>query len=149
VTRFIGGEPLPRERVWTILLRYVGHWALMGYGYWAITDKESGRFLGEVGFANGKRDMEPPLGDLPEMGWVLAPEAHGRGLGTEAVRGALEWIETRHGVRETVCIIDPANAASIRLAEKCGFVPLRTARYREESLQVFHRLAPAPGPERP
>ena len=34
VTRLLGGRPLTEEEVWTRLLRYVGHWALQGYGYW-------------------------------------------------------------------------------------------------------------------
>ncbi len=141
VVRHIGGEPLSRERVWTILLRYVGHWALMGYGYWVVEDKATGRFLGEVGFAEGKRDIDPPLEDVPEMGWVLVPEAQGRGLATEAVRAALAWLEEQRGARRTLCIIDPENAASIRVAEKCGFERRATIVYKDEPIVVFHRVA--------
>lgn len=49
ITRFIGGKPFTREDVWGRILRYVGHWNWMGYGYWLVEDKESGRFIGEVG----------------------------------------------------------------------------------------------------
>ena len=61
VTRFIGGKPFSREEVWTRLLRYAGHWALLGYGYWVIREKNSGRFVGEIGFADYQREIEPPL----------------------------------------------------------------------------------------
>lgn len=145
VVRHIGGEPLSRERAWTILLRYVGHWALLGFGYWVVTDRAGGRFLGEVGFADGRRDIDPPLPEVPEMGWVLVPEAHGRGLGTEAVRAALSWIERRHGVQETQCLIDPANAPSIRLAEKCGFFRRGSLVYRDEPSLHLLRTAPHAG----
>src|SRR5271154_1101805 len=91
VTRFIGGRAFPKDEVWTKLLRYVGHWAVLGFGFWVLEDKTSGRFVGEVGFADFKRDIEPSLEGAPEIGWVLAPWAHGPGLATEAVRAALSW----------------------------------------------------------
>ena len=47
----IGGKPFTREESWARLLRYGGLWSLLGYGYWAVRDKESGRFAGELGFA--------------------------------------------------------------------------------------------------
>ncbi len=82
VTRFIGGKPFSREEVWSRLLRYAGHWALLGYGYWVIREKNSGRFVGEIGFADYQRDIEPPLG-APEIGWALMPSMHGIGYATE------------------------------------------------------------------
>ena len=48
VTRFIGGKPSTTEEVWPRLLRYAGHWSLLGFGYWAITEKATGRFVGEA-----------------------------------------------------------------------------------------------------
>src|SRR5208283_4045760 len=34
VTRYIGDKPLTEEESWTKFLRYVGHWSLLGFGYW-------------------------------------------------------------------------------------------------------------------
>jgi RimJ/RimL family protein N-acetyltransferase len=121
VTRFIGGKPSTREQAWARLLRYVGHWALLGFGYWVVCEKGTGRFVGEVGFANFKRDIEPPLGDDPEMGWVLAPWAFGKGFATEAVQAARVWMDEDFRAPRTVCMIDPENVASLRVAEKCGY----------------------------
>ena len=73
VTRFISGRPFTREECWARLLRYAGLWPTLGFGYWAIEDKAEGRFLGEAGFADFKRDMTPSIEGLPEAGWVLAP----------------------------------------------------------------------------
>lgn len=66
-------------------MRYVGHWALLGYGYWAVRDKQSGEYLGSIGFSNFLRDITPAL-DAPEMGWTLVSSAHGKGYATEALR---------------------------------------------------------------
>src|SRR6266702_2744519 len=109
VTRFIGGKPFSREEVWSRLLRY---------GYWVIREKNSGRFVGEIGFADYQRDIEPPLG-APEIGWALMPSMHGIGYATEAVRGALTWADAKWPERGTVCIIAPDNVASRRVAAKC------------------------------
>jgi RimJ/RimL family protein N-acetyltransferase len=72
VVRHIGGRPQSPEEVWTRLLRYAGLWSLLGYGYWIAHDRETGRFLGEIGFADYKRDIEPSLGAVPECGWAFA-----------------------------------------------------------------------------
>jgi RimJ/RimL family protein N-acetyltransferase len=58
------------------LLRYVGHWAVLGFGYWVVEEKASGEFVGETGFADYRREMKPSLDGAPEIGWVLTPRFH-------------------------------------------------------------------------
>src|SRR5262245_4862609 len=89
VVRFISGRPSTRVEAWGRLLRYVGHWALLGYGYWLIEEMATGRLVGETGLADMKREIEPSLAGMPEIGWALAPWAHGKGFGTEAVKAAV------------------------------------------------------------
>jgi RimJ/RimL family protein N-acetyltransferase len=139
VTRYIRPKPFTAEESWARLLRYVGHWALLGFGYWVIEDKATGAFLGECGFANYKRDMQPPLGDTPEIGWVLVPEAHGKGYAREAVRAAVTWGDAHFGNVCTACIIDPHNSASIRVAEKNGYKEAGLVKYMGEEVLLFVR----------
>ncbi len=42
VVRFLGGRALNREEAWHRLMRLVGHWALRGYGMFAVVEKGSG-----------------------------------------------------------------------------------------------------------
>ncbi len=105
VTRFIGGKPSTPEEVWARLLRYVGHWSLLGFGYWVVTERVTGRFLGEVGFADFRREIEPSLEGVPEIGWVLTPQGHGRGFATEAAGAALAW-----GTRSSAACARPASS---------------------------------------
>ncbi len=130
VTRFIGGKPASREDVWRKVLMHAGHWSLLGFGYWVVREKSSGRFVGEVGFANFMRDVDPPLEGAPEAGWALSPSAQGRGFAAEALRAAIAWADTHFTSRRTVCLIDPANAPSLRVAEKVG--------YREYARTTYH-----------
>lgn len=139
VTRFIGGKPSSREEVWSRLLRYVGHWQVMGFGYWIAHEKGTGRFVGEIGFADFKRELEPSFGDTPEMGWALNSGLHGQGYATEAVAGALAWADAHFAEPRTVCMIDPSNAPSLRVAEKVGFREFARAHYREPTI-LFERF---------
>lgn len=139
VTRYIGGRPFARDEVWARLLRYVGHWQEMDYGFWALTEKDTGAFVGELGFADFMRPMTPSLGDTPEMGWVLAAAGHGKGYATEAVSAALAWADTRFAGGRTVCIINPENGASLRVAEKVGYREFARTDYHGETV-LLERL---------
>jgi RimJ/RimL family protein N-acetyltransferase len=139
VVRHIGGRALSGEDVWVRILRYAGHWMHLGFGYWAVTERETGRFVGEVGLASLRREITPSLEGVPESGWVLAPWAHGRGLATEAVLAVLGWHDARSAGGSTVCIIDPDNAPSLRVAAKCGYRELARTSYKGEPTTVFER----------
>lgn len=121
VTRFIGGIPSTEQRTWLRLLAYVGHWSLMGFGYWVIEEKATGSFVGEVGFADFKRDIASSMKNVPELGWALASRFHGKGFATEAVHAVLAWGDSHFQPDRSVCLIDFENIASIRVAEKCGY----------------------------
>ncbi|MCB8819794.1 GNAT family N-acetyltransferase [Microvirga rosea] len=139
VTRFIGARPSTREEIWSRLLRYIGHWAALGYGYWAIEDRATGAFVGETGFADFKRAIDPPLDGMPEIGWVLSPAAQGQGYATEAVQAALRWGDAHFGPITTVCLISPENGPSLRVAEKCGYTLWMNATYKDTPTLLFHR----------
>lgn len=140
VTRYIGGKPLSEEEAWTRLLRYAGHWALMGFGYWAIEERDTGHFVGELGFADYKRDIEPSIKGVPELGWALASKAHGKGYATEAVGAAVAWGDAHFGSARTVCLVHPENLASIRVAEKCGYKEFQRTTYKGHPTIMFARL---------
>jgi len=146
VIRFIGGRISSEQEVWQRLLRYAGMWGLLGFGYWAITDRANGTFLGEAGLADLKREIDPPLGDVPESGWALHPSAQGRGLASEAMRAVLDWADRTLEQPETCCIINPANTASTRLAGKLGYQPRHTARLADNAVTVFYRDRHTPAP---
>lgn len=139
IARYLGGHPSTPEDSWHRLLRYAGHWDLLGYGFWCVTEAATGRYAGDVGFAQFHRICEPPLGDAPEGGWVLARWAHGKGYATEALRAALAWDGGRLARQRTRCIIDPGNEASIGVATKCGYAYFGEAVYKDTRIRVYDR----------
>lgn len=140
VTRFIGGKPSTREESWHRFLRYAGMWVVLGYGFWVVEEKASGRFAGEMGFADFGREIDPPI-DVPEQGWSLAPWAHGKGYATEAVAAALAWGD-KNLKSDFMCMISPENAPSIRVAEKAGYQEATRTTYKGAPTVLFRRPTP-------
>lgn len=84
-----------------------------GMGYWSII--AAGGFAGWV--------LLTPLdlrGPEVEIGWRLCRSAWGQGFATEAARPVLDHGLRRLVLEEVVADIDPANAASMRVAAKLG-----------------------------
>jgi len=139
VTRYIGGKPQTEEESWARLLRYAGHWTLLGFGYWVVEEKATGSFIGEIGFADYRRDLQPSMHGVPEIGWVFVSQAHGKGYATEAARAVIAWGDAHFESAHTTCLIDPENLASIHIAEQCGYRQSHRAIYKGHTTMVFVR----------
>jgi RimJ/RimL family protein N-acetyltransferase len=138
VTRHFG-HSLTEEESWTRFLRYVGHWALLGFGCWVVEERATGNFVGEIGFAHYKRNVESSLQLAPEIGGMLASQSHGKGYATEAVRAAVAWGDRHFGSSRTSCLIHPENLPSIHVAEKCGYREFQHTTYKGQSTIGFVR----------
>ena len=137
--RYVGNQQLSREETWRRLLTSGGLWPMYGFGYWATERKDDGLLVGHVGLADFKRDMTPPIEGQPEAGWIFAPDAHGQGYDSEALGAVLGWADRALPGHEIVAIIDPDNAPSIRLAERCGFNTREQATYNGEPILLLRR----------
>ncbi|MEM1092134.1 MAG: GNAT family N-acetyltransferase [Pseudomonadota bacterium] len=141
VMQHITGKPISRDDAWQKFARTPGHWTLRGFGYWAVCDGQTDEFLGDAGFSNFERTIEPSLQPYLEAGWAFRRAAHGRGLATEAMKAAIGWAAQSIPDTEAACMITPENTASIRVAEKCGFAFWCSTSYRETPVDLY-RLAP-------
>lgn len=139
VTRFIGGKPLSEEEAWSKFMRMAGQWTMLGFGFFAVEERASGRFIGETGFVEGHRAIEPSLIGVPEIGWGFVPAVHGKGYAFEAALAARDWGIKRFGPVAMRCIIAPQNVASIRLAQKLGFTELLHTFYHDSPTVMFER----------
>lgn len=139
VVRHISGRPYTAEESWSRLLRHVGHWRLLGFGYWVAESKDDGRFVGEVGFADHQRAITPPQPHLPEAGWVLKTSEHGKGYATEAVTCIVAWADRHIASDRTFCMFDPAHAASIKVGRTVGYGDDVMASYRDQPALLLSR----------
>ncbi len=138
VTQHIAG-PQTRTQSWSRMRGYPGLWEYLGFGLWAIEELASGLFIGELGFANFKRDIVASMQNAPELAWVFVRSAHGKGYATEAARAAIVWGDAHLASERTVCMIAPENRASIRVAEKCGFMQFASGTYGDTPALFFER----------
>jgi RimJ/RimL family protein N-acetyltransferase len=115
VMRYLGdGQPLTRSLAWRQMAMIVGHWQLKGYGMWAVEERSTGELVGRIGLFN------PEGWPGFELGWVLGKAYWKRGYATEGARRVLDHAFTDMGRDHVISLIYPANAASIRVAERVG-----------------------------
>lgn len=115
VTRYLGdGKPLDREGAWRQMAMFAGHWALRGFGVWAVEERYTGTFIGRIGC------MEPEGYPAFEVAYTLARSFWGRGYAREGAAAALQYARTVLRRDLIYSIIRPANAGSIRVAESLG-----------------------------
>jgi len=107
------GGPFDRDEAFTDFAASLGLWLLRGHGLWTLTARETGAPLGFVliGFEPGDHE--------PELGYLLAPEAEGQGLATEAARLVLDHARAL-GLPSLVSYIDADNVRSAALARRLG-----------------------------
>jgi RimJ/RimL family protein N-acetyltransferase len=129
VARFMGTrDPAWFERYIDIVAE---EWADRGHGRVAVVERESGRFVGRSGLKHW------PQFDETEVGWALHASARGRGYATEAGAASLGWGFEQLGLLYVTANIQPANVASIRVAERLGMKPIRTDRLLGEEMTVY------------
>jgi RimJ/RimL family protein N-acetyltransferase len=120
VARFIGGDRLTTEASLRQVQRFATVWESHGYGQSILVTKDTPEAIGRVG-------LHPwPEWDELELGWALVRRRQGQGFAQEAARAWLDWVAHAGVAPYLIAVIDPANAPSIRLAERLGFTFDRT-----------------------
>jgi len=137
--RFVGGA-YDRQENWSRMLRYVGHWVAFGYGLFAVEEKATGRYVGNVGLARFERGLGEDFDPFPEGAWMIAEWATGLGYASEGMAAAMAWQERTFGRSRFVCIVDPVNDASLRVAAKLGFRPYREGLNRGHPVLLHERI---------
>jgi RimJ/RimL family protein N-acetyltransferase len=132
VMRWLGHEGgLSLGDAWREMARFAGHWALKGYGHWALQLRESGELVGRAGL------LQPPDWPGLEVGWAVRRALWGRGLAGEAARAAMDWARDELGADHVISLIADDNHSSQRVAEKLGMEQEGRASVRGYDLRVY------------
>ena len=110
------GKILDAPTSWRSLAMFAGHWALLGFGSWAVEEKSSGAWVGRVGL------HQPAPWPETELGYLIDEPYWRKGYAVEASRAAMQWAKDVLGRTRLVSYIAPENAASIATAKKLGGV---------------------------
>lgn len=92
------------------------HWLCL-----AVCDNDTGSPLGVTGYIHENNECA-------EVGFLFAPEAQGKGYGTESLRAVCDFAFTTGGLRRMTACVTAGNHASRHLLEKVGFVHEGTLR---------------------
>lgn len=115
VMKYLGieaGTILSRDETESMLARMIEAWKQRGWGRWVVVQKEDGRVIGFCGY----RLLE----NTPELLYVLAKSAWGRGLATEAARASLRYGFEELQFPRIIAATRHAHSASISVMRKIG-----------------------------
>jgi RimJ/RimL family protein N-acetyltransferase len=145
VVRHIGtGEPWTPERVDESAARQRAHWRDHGFGWRAAVERDSGRAVGFIVLQLAGEGTEGVDPREHEVGWWLHPDVWGRGLAREGAQAVLDEAFGRLGAPSVVAVIQPANAASIRVATALGLTHAFDGTGRTgEPVAVYRGLRPS------
>ncbi|MCY6382130.1 GNAT family N-acetyltransferase [Hoeflea prorocentri] len=130
------GGPFSTAAAWGMFCQDVAQWALMDHGALMMEDRKSGACVGQVGINHG------PLFPERELGWLVYPQAEGKGYAFEAAKTLRDWAFKIQGFETLVSYIDSDNTRSIRLAERLGAILDDDAPRPHEDDLVFRHPKP-------
>ena len=121
--RWLGGEPGGRAVAARMVDGWLGRWEANGVGYFVVL--LDGDAIGRVGLnvwdlSVGEISTYARAGEHAgtELAWGLTSRYWGHGYATEAARAARDWAYRERGIERLVSMIEPANAASARVAKR-------------------------------
>jgi RimJ/RimL family protein N-acetyltransferase len=139
-------EPVPPGFARTWLARYeAGRRDGTAEGFAAVDP--DGTFLGLA--------LAPDIdveGRQLELGYIVAPSARGRGVATAILRQLTRWAFEEAGALRAYLLIETGNTASLRVAERCGYVQegvlrsLHLKQDRRADVSIWSRLPSDPEP---
>ena len=137
VARALGGAQADGE-IATLVGTLATQWDQHGFGWWAVRDPATGRFIGRGGLRRVNVDSAHEV----DLGYALLPEFWNRGLATELCRVSVAQGFVRLGLADIVSFTLPENRGSRRVMEKTGM------RYEREIVHggmqhVLYRLTAA------
>jgi len=112
--RFIGGQVMDRAASWRQMSLMIGHQAVLGYGFYSVIEKASGKFVGRIGH------WGPEGWPEPEIGWAVHPAHTRKGIAKEAGAACLDYAFNTLGWDRAIHVIATENIASIKTAEAIG-----------------------------
>jgi RimJ/RimL family protein N-acetyltransferase len=118
VTRFVGdGQPWSPDKVAAVAEKQLEHWRRHGFGWRVATERDSERQVGLIALNYTDGGTAGLARGEHEIGWWMDPAVWGRGYACEGAQAVREEARSRLEAPGIVARIQPANTASIRVAQ--------------------------------
>ena len=108
-----------------------------GFGHWAVLEAATGSLVGAVGLLDHDDWTATPYS--LEVGWLIAQPFWNKGFATEAGRASVTYAFEETGAEHLICIVDPRNGSSRRVAEKLGMRLTGETIWREKNVVWYER----------
>lgn len=133
--KFIGGPLNDEGRAWRAFASIIGHWHLIGFGVFAITEASSGESMGLCGhwFPEGT----PEIG----IGWNVFEGFEGKGIAFEAASAVITYSFETMALPTLVSYINPKNHRSVALAKRLGAILDENAAAPDTTSAVYRHSA--------
>lgn len=119
ITDYMEGLYEDRSKEEEFTREYIRHmYGFYEYGIWVVCLRENDEIIGRAGISNREVDGENKL----ELGYVIGVPYQRKGYAYEACSAICNFVKDRLCETELVCFMDRDNRASVKLAEKLGFV---------------------------
>ncbi|SEN35645.1 GNAT family N-acetyltransferase [Lihuaxuella thermophila] len=133
VVRYIGnGKTKNIEEIRALFPAWVKR-SQSGFGLQVAVLKESGEPIGHAGLIRQEVDGKHEW----EIGYWLAKKYWGQGFATEAALGFRDHAVQQLGISRVISIIQPANHASIHVAQKIGMVKEKETIFRSVPVLIY------------
>jgi ribosomal-protein-alanine N-acetyltransferase len=108
----------------------VASYAQHGFGLWLVELRSDRTPIGICGLL--KRDVLPEV----DIGFAFLPSYRAQGLAHESAAAVLDHAISRLGLRRVAAVVNPENAASIRLLGKLGMTLDRMVRLTDAAPEI-------------
>lgn len=108
------GGPMTPGLAWRRLALDIGHWALRGYGMWAVVDRQTDQMVGGCGL------FWPEDYPRSELTWWIVPSARRKGFALEASKAVINFGYDQLKWKLVETHMNDENTAARMLAEKLG-----------------------------
>lgn len=130
-TKYTIRRTLSEEDTWRAMAGFIGHWQLRGYGPYAVTEKDTGLVLGNIGV------WYPHAWPAPELMWSLARPYWGKGFAYEAARAVKRMALEKLPAVNLISLIDKDNLRSQKLAEALGAEYEKEIIFRQHATHIY------------
>lgn len=110
------GKVQPPSVVWRSICSIIGSWRAVGFGFFSVFEKSTGRWVGRLG------PWAPHGWPGNEVGWGVIREVWGKGYALEGSMASMDYAVDVLGWTDIIHSINPDNLPSQKLAARLGSV---------------------------
>lgn len=124
---------LNEEGIKEYIDKILSHYDRHGYGLWGIVQKGTDELIGIAGLIYQILEDSP----FTELAYRLARKHWGKGFATEAAKAILEYAFNTLNIDRLISIIEPGNAASVKVAIRVGMTRVKSTKFHEFSVDIY------------